>query len=77
MNDDQIIRYLNALYARTVVQECQIMSLRRVLVKAKLLDDYALGQMIAKCVDIQKELLMKTEEEKFAEILRSFDGPIQ
>jgi hypothetical protein len=77
MKDDQIVRYLNALYVRTVVQECQIMSLRRILVKAKLLDDDALEQMISKCVDIQKELLTKTEDEKLAEILRSFDGPIQ
>jgi len=79
MKDADLIRYLNALYARTVIQECQISALRTALRKRGLLDDEALEKEIAKAVDIQLELHAgaKSDEEKYASILRSFDGPVQ
>jgi hypothetical protein len=79
MIDLNLIRYLNALYARTVVQECQILALRQSLRKAGLLDDEALEREIAKSVGIQVELhaAAKSDEERYASILRSFDGPVQ
>jgi len=79
MKDADLIRYLNGLYARTVVQECQITALRKTLRKAGLLDDEALEKEIAKSVDVQLELhaKAKSDEERYASILRSFEGPIQ
>jgi hypothetical protein len=79
MKDADLIRYLNALYARTVVQECQITALRAALRKADLLDDEALEKEIAKSVGIQLELHAAgtSDEERYASILRSFDGPVQ
>ena len=79
MIDLNLIRYLNALYARTVVQECQIEALRKILKQSGFLDDEALEKAIAKSVDIQLELHAgaKSDEERYASILRSFDGPVQ
>ena len=79
MEDSEVIRYLNALYVRTLVQECQITALRLTLKKAGLIDDAAVEKRISECVDIHAEILSggKSEEERYAAILRSFEGPVQ
>jgi hypothetical protein len=79
MDDANLTRFLNAMYSRLVVQECQILALRQALRKAGLLDDEALEKEISKAVDIQLELhaKAKSEEERYASILRSFEGPVQ
>jgi hypothetical protein len=79
MDDSETKRYLNALAVRCLVQECQILALRRILSKTGLVDDDKLEKMIASCVDAKAELLAadKSDEERFALILRSFEGPIQ
>ncbi len=78
MEDIELKRYLNALFARCIVLECQILSLRRILTQAQLVDDGEVEVMIAKCVDANADALShKSSEEKHAAFLRSFEGPVQ
>ncbi len=74
-----MIRYLNGLYARFLVQECRITALQQTLQKAGLIEAAAVQKLISDCVDLHKEILSggKTDEERYVSILRSFEGPVQ
>jgi hypothetical protein len=79
MNDASLTRILNALAARCVTLECQILALRRLLDKSNVVSDEDFERMFAKAMDGYKEFLNpeRGASERLDEFLRKFEGPIQ
>ncbi len=79
MDVPDLLKILNALAARSVVLECQILALRRILHTEGIVDDSRFEAMLEQAVAAYKEVLSpeQGEQERLAEFLRKFEGPVQ
>jgi hypothetical protein len=79
MSDAELIKTLNAFAVRIVFLECQVLTLQRILEKTTICDEQTFDQALAKIVADAKDVLgpEKTDAERLAEFLRTFEGPPQ
>ncbi len=79
MDDAKLLQMLNRLATRSVMLECQLLSMRGLLRRSGILPDAEFEAAMKLAMDTYKEILSdrKTDSERMEEFLRKFEGPIQ
>jgi hypothetical protein len=79
LTEQQLTALLSAIVSRCVLLECQLLALRRLLDKYKILADDVVEEMIEKVVQTEMDILskQKSDGERLAAFFRKYEGPIQ
>jgi hypothetical protein len=80
MEDSKLVEILNALAARCVYLECQMIALQRLLIfHSKSFTEEELDALVLKSMDAYKEFVSpkKSASERLEQFLRGCEGPPQ